>query len=243
MHCASLRPNFWMRTARSADCRHACCLTILPRCSRNWTQIRKPRNWQQKLKGATSDSTANSNPQRHAEERPARRGCAGYGRAGRNRRRLLQDRFPPGAPGAQRLCAPVRTHDVPGLRKRPQNAAHQADQFERRSLERLHHVRRHQLLRSRSFQRARTRALAGSGSHARPESRRGKPDQPARRGERRSPRERAKPALRRLPLAGHAARSISQLGQCPQFLRRFCGSGRRQPRRRPEILPHLLRPQ
>ena len=45
--------------------------------------------------------------------------------------------------------------------------------------------------------------------------------QPARRREGRSSRQRHEPALRRISLAGHAAGRISQLGQRAQFLWRF----------------------
>ena len=60
---------------------------------------------------------------------------AGFDGAGRDRRRVLQNWFSPRAARAERICAFIRAHDVSRFGERAEDAAHQADQFERRIAE------------------------------------------------------------------------------------------------------------
>src|SRR5258706_1183815 len=127
------------------------------------------------------ETTPDSDGKYEAGKRFERGGRAGYHGAGGYRGRVLQNRIPPRAAGAQRVCASVRTHDVSGLRERAEDATHQAGQFQWRRAERLDELRRDELLRSGPFECAGTRAVARSGSDARFESGRLKYEGPARR--------------------------------------------------------------
>src|ERR1700689_5985679 len=105
---------------------------------------------------------------------------AGRVRAGGHRRRELQNWFSPRTARPQRLRAFVRAHDVPRFRERSQDAAHQVDQFQRWPAERLDPLRRHQLLRGHTFQRAGARVVAPKRTPGRPPRRRLKTSKTAR---------------------------------------------------------------
>src|ERR1700694_3194575 len=116
------------------------------------------------------EATPDSNGKYEAGKWLERGGRTGYHGAGGYRGRVLQNRIPARAAGAQRVCAPVRTHDVSRLRQRAEDATHQAGQFQWRGVERLNELRCDELLRSGAFECAGARAVARSGPHARVES-------------------------------------------------------------------------
>ena len=96
-----------------------------------------------------------------------------------------------------------------------ENGTHPPDQFLRRPAQRHHQLRHHQLFRIGPVERARARSVARSRPHARPESGRRKSPQPARRGQRRSSRQRDEPALRRLSRGSICRRSRFATGPTP----------------------------
>ena len=82
--------------------------------------------------------------------------------------RLLQHRLPHRAEGPDRLRAPLRAHDVPGLGEPREDGVHPPRRVERRPPQRLDAVRLHQLLPGRPVARARDGALGRGRSDARP---------------------------------------------------------------------------
>ena len=174
-------------------------------------------------------------------ERPQGRPLARHDGAEGGRRRLLQHRLPHRAEGPHRLRAPLRAHDVPGLREPRQDGVHQARPVERRRPERLDALRLHELLRDRAVQRARDGALGRGRPHAGPRDHAGQPEEPAGRRQERGPGQRAEPAVRRVPVARPAAVREHQLVQRAQLLRRPEGPRRRDARGRQEVLQDLLR--
>ncbi len=176
-----------------------------------------------------------------AAERPEGRALARHHLADRDDRGLLPHRVPHRAEGPDRVRAPVRARDVPGLGEPREDGVRQARHLERRRAQRLDPVRLHELLRDRPRERDRADALGRGGPDARPRGHPGEPREPAGRGEERGPGERAQPALRRLPLARPAAGREHELVQRPQLLRRPRRSRRGDARRREGVLQDLLR--
>src|ERR1700739_3812369 len=137
-----------------------CWRTIPKPCCGSWMRFQEIGCLRQKPKGVASDSIANSNPERGVEKWIARGNCARHDRASCDGGSVLQDRVSTGTAGAKRLCPLVRAHDVPGLRERAEDAAYQADQFERRSVEWVDDVRRNELLRGGALECAGTGVVA-----------------------------------------------------------------------------------
>src|ERR1700738_5270075 len=75
------------------------------------------------------EAAANRNRTHYATKRIESGDRPGLHRSGSHRRRVLQNWISPRASGPQRFRAFIRAHDVSRLRKRPQDAAHQAHQF------------------------------------------------------------------------------------------------------------------
>ena len=176
-----------------------------------------------------------------AAQRPARRHQREPRGAGGRRRGDVPHRLPHRAAEPDRLRPPVRAHDVSGVRKRRQVRARPHRQRERRHVERLDAVRPHQLLRGDAVECARARDVARGGPDAVAEDHAGNAQEPAGRGQRRGPRQRPEPAVRRLRVARPAAEGEHELVQRPQFLRRPVRPPGGDPRGREEVLRHLLR--
>src|ERR1700693_3503073 len=121
-------------------------------------------------KGEQRESTSNSHSYQDAQEWITVGGSARHDSAGGDAGRVLQNWISAGTTGAERVRAPVRTHDVSGLGTCAEDAAHQADQLERWRAERIDDVRCNELLRSGAVECARARVVAGSGSDAGVES-------------------------------------------------------------------------
>ena len=151
--------------------------------------------------------------------------------------------------GADRLRAPLRAHDVPGLEERPRRVLLGGRGARRQppggGRQRHHRQRPHQLLRDRAVGQPREAPLARErppGDAAR-RHRPGEARQPARRGQERTPAELREPALRALARApGERALPLR-----PSLLlvghRQHGRSLRRLARRRAGVLPHLLHAQ
>ena len=100
--------------------------------------------------------------------------------------------------GQDRLRAPVRARDVPGLRARREGGAHGARPGRRRDPQRHDLARPHELLRDPAVAPAGARDLARGGPHGQPPRRAepGEPRQPARGREEREALELRQPAVR-----------------------------------------------
>src|SRR5260370_2133698 len=122
-----------------------------PGCWPSWRRFPWKRNQKQRRLGATGETTQDWDGKHQTGEWITRGGRARYHGAGGYRGRLLQNRVPARAAGAQRVRAPVRTHDVSGLRECAEDATHQAGQFQRRRAERLDELRWEELLRNCPF--------------------------------------------------------------------------------------------
>ena len=114
-------------------------------------------------------------------------------------------------------------------------------QRERRDAERIHALRSHELLRGDAVQRARAGDVARGRPDALAEDHAGDAEEPAGRRQRRGPRQRAQPAVRRVRVARAAAEGEHQLVQRAQLLRRSVRPQGGEHRRCEEVLRHLLR--
>ena len=178
-----------------------------------------------------------------ARQRAEGRPLSGPHVAQGGRGRVLRHRLPHRAEGPDRVRAPLRAHDVPGVAEPREDGVHQARAVQRRDPERLDAVRLHELLRDRSLPHAGDGDLGRGGPDEGPRDQPGQPDQPAGRREIRGAGQRPESPVRRLPVARHAAVREHELVQLAQFLRRPEGPRRRDARRRPEVLQDLLRAQ
>ena len=106
-------------------------------------------------------------------------------------RRVRRRESPP-----HRVRAPLRAHDVQGLRERRARRASRAHLHQRRLDERDDEPGPHALLRDRAGQPARARALPRRRPHEVARHQQGQPRQPARRGAGRAPPARRQPAVR-----------------------------------------------
>ena len=195
-------------------------------------------------------SIAHARPRRRVHRRappqrpaPDRRGGSPRARGGREH--LVQRRLQARGPGQDRVRAPVRARDVPGLGPRREGRAHGARPGRRRHAQRHDLARPDQLLRDDAVPPARARHLPRGGPDglAARRAEPGEPRQPARGREEREALELRQPALR--DLEREAARPAVPRGpSVPPPDDRLDGGPRRGVAgRRQGLLPHVLRAQ
>ena len=180
---------------------------------------------------------------RSPRERPPPDRRRGPPRPGRRGQRLVRRRLQARAAGQDRLRAPLRARDVPGLQARGQGRAHRARAGRRRDDERHDLAGPDELLRDDAVAPARPRPVARGGPDgdaarcAQP----GEPRQPARGREEREALVVRQPPVRHV--AGEApGPSLPARASLPPLHDRLDGGSRRRlDRGRQRVLPDLLR--
>src|SRR5438445_561801 len=181
----------------------------------------------------------------HAAERPARPVLRGSFDADRVGGRVVQQRLAQRAGGSLGIRAPIRAHDVRGLRPCEKGGALPADFARRRHGERQHRGGPHELLRDHPVEPLEPGAVARGGPHALARHHGRELPQPARDGEGGAPAAGRQPAVcagvhRRHDLA---IRQRRVLRLCPHRHRIDRRPERRAAVRRAGLLRHVLRPE